>query len=150
MFGHDPSPQLILSLVAVWLLSVFLVGIGHRFIETITDRATETHLGGGLVSGLYLGFNVDPDMMIIRELVSLTPTIDSSSLSFILASLTVLSVIEIILGLLYILDKRGKIGVLGSVLVICSGYAFPKVEEAGIILLLFGMVFYVSSKKSEF
>jgi hypothetical protein len=48
------------------------------------------------------------------------------------------------------LGKRGKIGLLGSVLVMCSGYAFPKVEEAGILLLLFGILFYVASEKSDF
>jgi hypothetical protein len=119
-------------------------------METVTDRATETHLAGGLISGLYLGFDVDPDTMIIRELASLTSVIGSSSLSFILTSLTILSVMEIILGLLYILEKRGKTGAFGTILVMCSGYAFPKIELAGIFLLLFGVGFYGSSEKSDF
>ncbi|WP_152420157.1 hypothetical protein [Halorubrum distributum] len=150
MIGPDPSPQLVLSLVAVWLLSIFLIGIGSRFVETITDRATETHLAGGFVSALYLGFNVDPDTMIIRELVSLTSIIGSSSLSFILTSLTILSAMEIILGFFYIWDNRGKTGALGTVLVMFSGYTFPRIELAGIFLLLFGIGFYGSSEKSDF
>lgn len=150
VFSSEPSPQFLLSLVAVWLLSIFLIRIGHGFIETVTDRATETHLAGGFVSGLYLGFNVDPDTMIIRELTNLTSIIGSSSLSFILTSLTILSAMEIILGLLYILEKRGKVGTLGSVLVMGSGYTLPKIELVGIFLLLFGMGFYASSEKSDF
>lgn len=150
MLGPEPSPQQVLSLVSVWLLSIFLIRIGHGFVESITDRATETHLGGGFVSGLYLGFNVDPDTMIIRELASLNSIIGSSSLSFILASLTILSAMEMLLGSFYILDKRGKSGAFGTLLVMCSGYAFPKIELVGIFLFLFGIGFYTSSEKSDF
>lgn len=150
MFGPEPNPELVLSLVAVGILSFFLIGIGSRFLETITDNTTETHLGGGFISSLYLGFDVDPDTMIIQELVSLTSIIGPSSLSFILASLSVLGAIEIILGFLYIWDKRGKTGAFGTVLVMCSGYIFPKIELAGIFLLLIGIGFYGSSEKSGF
>lgn len=62
----------------------------------------------------------------------------------------ILSATEMILGFFYIWDKRGKTGALGTVLVMCSGYAFPKIELAGIFLLLFGIGFYGSSEKSDF
>lgn len=150
VLNSEPTPELVLSLVATVILSFFIVSIGHRFVETITDRATEAHLGGGFLSGAYLGYDVDPDTMVIEELVNLTTFIGSSSLSLILTSLSVLSVIEILFGQLYIWDKREKVGVLGSGMVMCSGYLFPNITEAAIILFLFGALFYVSSEKSDF
>jgi len=149
MFGSEPSPQLLLSYVSVTILSFFIIGFGNRFIETITDRTTETHLAGGFVSGLYWGYDLDPDAMIIRELVNLTATIGSSFLSFILTALAILSFLEIVFGSLYIWEKRGKLGVFGFGIVVCSGYLFPRITELGIILFLFGIMFFVYSKESE-
>lgn len=150
MLSSEPNTDLVLSLVAAWILSVFLVSIGHRFMSTITDRATEAHLGGGFIAGAYLGYDVDPDTMIIRELVSLTEIIGASFLSSILAFLTVLSLFEIFVGQAYIWDKRGRIGVLGSVLVMGSGYLLPRTGWVGIFVFLFGALIYVSSEKSDF
>lgn len=150
MLNSEPTPELVLSFVAAVILSFFFVSIGHRFIETVTDRTAETHLGGGLISGAYLGFDVDPDTLVIEELIDLTAIIGSSSLSSILAFLTVLSAFEIFVGQLYILDKRGRIGVLGSGVVMYSGYLFPNVAEAGMILLPFGLLCFLYSKESGF
>lgn len=149
MFGPDPSPQFVLSLVAVVILSFFLVSIGHRFLETVTDRAAGVHLGAVFLSGLYWGFDVDPDTLVIKELVELT-AIGPSSLSSILTFLTILSIFEIFVGQMYIWDKRGKTGVFGSVLVACSGYLLPITEWIGIFVFLFGAVLYLDSEKSDF
>jgi Na+(H+)/acetate symporter ActP len=150
MFSSDPNPQFVLSFVAVVILSFFLIGIGNRFMETVTDRATETHLAGGFVSGLYLGYNVDPDTMIIQELVGLSSIIGSSSLSFILTSLSILGAMEMILGFFYIWDKRGKSGALGTVLIFGSGYLLPRTRWIGIFVFLLGDIFYLYSEKSDF
>lgn len=150
MLSSEPNLDLVLSLVATWILSFFLVGIGHRFVVTITERAAGVHLGGGFLSGLYLGFDVDPDTMIIRELVDLTAMIVSSFLSSILAFLTFLSILEILIGQIHIWDKRGKTGLFGSVLLACSGYVLPATEWIGILVFLFGILFYFSSEKSDF
>lgn len=145
-----PNVDLVLTLVVAWILSFFLIGIGHRFVDTVTDRATETHLAGGFLSGMYLGFDVDPDTMIIRELVDLTVLIGSSTLSSILSVVTVLSLFEILFGQLYIWDNRGRVGVLGSLLVMGSGYLLPRTRWIGIFLFLFGAIFYVYSEESGF
>ena len=150
MFGLNPSPQLLLSYVAVVILSLFIIGLGNRFIETISDRTTETHLGGVFVSGLYLGYDLDPDAMIIQEIAGLTVIIESSSILFILTALSVLSILEILFGLLYVWEKRGKIGVFGCGIVMCSGYLFPKVTEVGILSFLFGVIFFIYSEESGF
>ena len=150
MLNSEPTPELVLSFVAAVILSFFFISIGHRFIETVTDKTTETHLGSGLISGAYLGFDVDPDTLVIKELIDLTAIIGSSSLSSILTFLTVLSAFEIFVGQLHILDKRGRIGVLGSGAVAYSGYLFPNVAEAAMILLPFGLLCFLYSEESGF
>lgn len=150
MFSSDPNPQLLLSCIVVVIISVFLINIGNRFVETVSDNTTWTHLGGGFVSGLYLGYDLDPDGMILRELVDLTAILGSSFLSSVLSALNILFALEILFGSMYILDKRGKAGLFGSVLVISSGYLFPRVIEAAIFVFLLGTVFFVYSDASNF
>lgn len=79
------------------LISVFLIRIGQQFIETASDKTTWTHLGGGFVSGLYLGYDLDPDAMILRELVDPTDILGSSFLSSVLSAPNILFAIEILL-----------------------------------------------------
>jgi hypothetical protein len=146
----DVDIQLFLSYVVVILTSIFLISIGNRFVETISDRTVETHLGGGFIAGLYTGYGLDPDAMILREFVNLTAILSRPFLSFVLTSLTILSLIEIVLGLLYTLEKRSKSGPFGHLLVICSGYLFPMTSRVAIFVFLFGISFFVHSKESGF
>jgi hypothetical protein len=149
MFSSGSDAQLLISYISVVIISLFFISIGTRFIETISDRATETHLAGGFISGLYMGYDLDPDVMILRELVDLTIILDSSFLLSVLVVLNILSFLEIFLGSMYILGKRGKIGISGCIMVICSGYVLPKVE--GAILFIFGIIlFFRYSDESEF
>jgi hypothetical protein len=150
MFDPNPSPQLFLSYIVIVILSVFIIGIVNRFIETITDKTTQTHLGGVFVSGLYLGYDVDPDATIIRELVDLTVIIDTPSLLFILTGLSILSIIEVFFGLLYIWEKRGKTGLTGCGLVMCSGYLFQNLTSVAIFSFLLGIIFFIYSEESRF
>ena len=150
MLSSEPNIQSLLSFVAVVLLSVFLISIVTRFVGAVSDKTTETHLGGGLVSGYYIGRGLDPEEEVIRELADLTTIIGTSELSFILFVLTIASYIELLAGASYILDKRGKIGLFGTVLVMLSGYLFPKIPEATALLLLIGIGFFYTSDKSEF
>lgn len=150
MFDLDPSLQLLLSYIVIVILSMYLIGIGNDFLETITEKTTQTHLGGVFVSGLYLGYNIDPDTMIIRELVSLITVIDTPLLSLILTGLSILSIIEIFFGILYIWEKRGKIGVSGCGIVMCSGYLFPKKPRMAILSFLFGILLFIYSEESDF
>jgi len=108
MFSSEPTPDMLPSYIAVVLISVFLISIGHRFIETVSDKTTWTHFGGGFVSGLYLGYDLDPDAMILRELVDLTAILGSSFLSSVLSALNILFVFEILLGSLYIAEALLK------------------------------------------
>ncbi|ELZ40628.1 hypothetical protein C471_07591 [Halorubrum saccharovorum DSM 1137] len=151
MFSSEPTLDMLPSFIVVVLISVFLISIGHRFIDTVSDKTTWTHFGGGFVSGLYLGYDVDPDAMILRELVDLTVILGSSFLSSVLSALNILFVFEILLGSFYIADKRGKAGVLGSVLVICSGYLLPGTTQVvGIGLFIAGSLAFMYSDESDF
>lgn len=142
--------QLFLSYVVIILTSSFLISIGSRFVETVSDRTVETHLGGGFIAGLYTGYELDPDAMILREFVNLTAILGKPFLSFVLTSLSILSVIEILFGLLYTLEKRSKSGLFGHLLVICSGYLFPRTSRVAIFVFLFGILSFVYSKESGF
>lgn len=146
----DIDIQLLLSYVVVILISIFLITIGNRFVETVSDRTVETHLGGGFIAGLYTGYGLDPDAMILREFVNLTAILARPFLSYVLTTLTIISLIEIVFGLLYTLEKRSKSGPFGHLLVTCSGYLFPRTPQVAIFVFLSGILLFVYSKESGF
>lgn len=148
--GFSPTPEEFVSFIGIGLVCFFVIGFLSQFVESITEKVSHGHFGGVLVSGLYLGYDIAPRAMIFRETFDLITIIDASSLLFILEFFSVLSIIEIIWGMLYVFDKRGKFGFLSTIIAMISGYLMLRIPEIGVILLSMGLLIFSYSEPTRF
>jgi hypothetical protein len=146
----DFGPNGALFVVVAVLLLIFLHSVFARFLSAVTNKSAHVHVGGGFVAGLYLGYDVDPDAMIVQELVGTTTEISSEIAGQILFVFWTLSVIEIVVGGMFVAEKRGRWGLLGALIIAVSGYLFPILPEIAISMFLFGALVFAYSEDHGF
>lgn len=140
----------VLFVVVAALLLIFLHSVFARFLSVVTDKSAHIHVGGGFVAGLYLGYDVDPEAMVVHELVGITTEISPEIAAQILLVLWILSVIEIVIGGMFVAEKRGRWGLLGALIIAVSGYLLPILPELAIPMLPFGALIFAYSEDSGF
>lgn len=151
MAVNELSPRTTIYYIAAVLALLFVYSFFIRFLNSVTDKTTQTHAGGGFLAGLYLGYNMDPDTMVLWELVDLTRLLGADFIQAATILFAVFSLIEIILGSGYIYENRGAIGMAGGLILVLAGYLLPSpYTEAGILLLIIGTTMFVITDEPEF
>jgi hypothetical protein len=116
-------------------------------IDTISDRRTWVHLGGCFVSSIYAGYGLDPEAMVLQELLQVTNVI---GVRYLFYMLTALSLIELITGFLIIWEKRGRVGAVGHLLVAISGWLLVEWSSLAIVLTIAGWMIFTGSEEQRF
>jgi len=88
--------------------------------------------------------------MIVQELVGTTTEISSEIAAQILFVLWILSVIEIVVGGMFVAEKRGRRGLLGALIIAVSGYLFSILPELAISMFPFGALVFAYSEDHGF
>lgn len=129
------------------LIYKFLNTVIIDSIDTISDRRTWVHLGGCFVSSIYAGYGLDPEAMVLQELLQVTNVI---GVRYLFYMLTALSLIELITGFLIIWEKRGRVGAVGHLLVAISGWLLVEWSSLAIVLTIAGWMIFTGSEEQRF
>lgn len=129
------------------LIYKFLNTVIIDSIDTISDRRTWVHLGGCFVSSIYAGYGLDPEAMVLQELLQVTNVI---GVRYLFYMLTALSLIELITGFLIIWEKRGRVGAVGHLLVAISGWLLVEWGSLAIVLTIAGWMIFTGSEEQRF
>lgn len=143
------------ELLTGWIVAVigaaFFYAILEKFLSTFNPENYKRGLTGiAITNGFFLAVGPTPEVIAAVEISQLTPFLSANYPSIVQTLLNAATMVNLLLGFGYMLEKGGKVGAFAFWLAFIGGYLLALTWPVGVLVLIIAVGFEEVSKTDRF